>query len=52
MRDVQFPPDVTSFYSFVGCGLSQARCRGTACFVARHWDPEAWRKTVNQSPRV
>ena len=39
--DQENRPDVRSFYSLADVDLSQASCQGTACFVARHLNPDA-----------
>ena len=44
--------DVLSFYHLNGVDLSKACCQGTACFVARHLNPDRWRAAVAESPRV
>ena len=45
-------PDVASFYSLAGAGLTHASCQGTACFVSQRLCPGRWHKAVGQSPRV
>ena len=45
-------PDVESFYSLAGTNSSATRCCGTACFVARHRDPDGWRDAYSQTPRL
>ena len=52
MRNIHVQPDVESFYSLPGVNLSATRCCGTACFVARHRDPDCWREASLQSPRL
>jgi NADH:ubiquinone oxidoreductase subunit F (NADH-binding) len=52
MRNTHVQPDVESFYSLAGVDLSATRCCGTACFVARHRDPDGWREASSQSPRI
>ena len=44
--------DVRSFYALGDADLSGARCRGTACFVARHRAPARWSEAESQSPPV
>jgi hypothetical protein len=44
--------DVQSFYSLAGADLSQAVCRGTACFAARHAKLAQWQRAEKQVPRV
>ncbi len=44
--------EVDSFYHLSGCGLSGKACRGTACFAARHLNPERWAQALTQEPRV
>jgi NADH:ubiquinone oxidoreductase subunit F (NADH-binding) len=53
-RSVRAPnrPDIESFYHLAGCDLSGKACRGTACFVARHRNPERWAQATAQEPRV
>jgi NADH:ubiquinone oxidoreductase subunit F (NADH-binding) len=45
-------PDVKSFYSLADADFANAKCQGTACFVARHLNCEQWRAAEEQSPRV
>jgi NADH:ubiquinone oxidoreductase subunit F (NADH-binding) len=45
-------PDIESFYHLSGCDLSGKACQGTACFVARHLNPQRWEQATNQQPRV
>ena len=44
--------EVDSFYHLSGCTLSGKACRGTACFAARHLNPERWTQAITQEPRV
>ena len=44
--------EVDSFYHLSGCSLSGKACRGTACFAARHLNPERWAQAIVQEPRV
>jgi NADH:ubiquinone oxidoreductase subunit F (NADH-binding) len=44
--------DVDSFYHLSGCSLAGKACQGTACFVARHRNPERWAQATAQEPRV
>lgn len=44
--------DASSFYHLNGVDLSKVSCQGTACFVARHLNPNRWNEAVAQSPRV
>ena len=44
--------EVDSFYHLSGCSLSGKACRGTACFAARHLNPERWAQAVAQDPRL
>jgi NADH:ubiquinone oxidoreductase subunit F (NADH-binding) len=44
--------EVDSFYHLSGCSLSGKACRGTACFAARHLNPERWAQAIAQEPRV
>jgi NADH:ubiquinone oxidoreductase subunit F (NADH-binding) len=44
--------EVDSFYHLAGCSLSGKACRGTACFAARHLNPERWAQAIVQEPRV
>ena len=43
---------VDSFYHLSGCSLSGKVCNGTACFVARHLNPQRWAEAEPQTPRV
>ena len=52
MTKTHEPTDVASFYHLNGVELSKAYCQGTACFVARHLNPDRWREAAVQSPRV
>lgn len=45
-------PDIESFYHLSGCDLSGKACQGTACFVARHLNPQRWAQAIAQQPRV
>lgn len=45
-------PEVDSFYHLSGCILAGKACQGTACFVARHGNPQLWAQATNQEPRV
>jgi NADH:ubiquinone oxidoreductase subunit F (NADH-binding) len=44
--------DIDSFYHLLGCDISGKACRGTACFVARHLNPERWAQALAQERRV
>ncbi len=45
--------DPHSFYHLGGgCSLTGRACRGTACFVARHLNPERWTAAEQQQPRI
>jgi formate dehydrogenase iron-sulfur subunit len=44
--------EVDSFYHLAGCSLSGKACRGTACFAARHLNPERWAQAIAQEPRL
>jgi Respiratory-chain NADH dehydrogenase 51 Kd subunit len=44
--------EVDSFYHLSGCSLSGKACRGTACFAARHLNPQRWAQAITQEPRV
>lgn len=45
-------PDARSFYSLADGELGHVKCRGTACFVARHLALDRWRDAQQQSPPV
>lgn len=45
-------PDVASFYHLSGGSLSGKICNGTACFIARHRNPERWTQAEQQAPHV
>jgi NADH:ubiquinone oxidoreductase subunit F (NADH-binding) len=45
-------PDVDSFYHLFGCSLAGKACQGTACFVARHRNPQRWAQAIAQEPRL
>jgi NADH:ubiquinone oxidoreductase subunit F (NADH-binding) len=44
--------EVDLFYHLSGCNLFGKACRGTACFAARHLNPERWAQAITQDPRV
>ena len=44
--------EVDSFYHLSGCSLSGKACQGTACFAARHLNPERWAQAIAEEPRV
>ena len=44
--------EVASFYHLSGCSLPGKICNGTACFVARHLNPQRWAEAEQQTPRV
>lgn len=44
--------EIDSFYHLSGCNLSGKACRGTACFAARHLNPDRWAQAIAQKPRV
>jgi NADH:ubiquinone oxidoreductase subunit F (NADH-binding) len=44
--------DVDSFYHLTDVDLDDRCCRGLACFVARHLDPERWRDATGAEPRL
>ena len=45
-------PDVASFYHLSGGSLSGKICNDTACFIARHRNPERWTQAEQQAPHV
>ncbi len=45
-------PEVESFYHLSDCPLAGRACSGTACFVARHLNPQRWTQAQKQQPRV
>src|SRR5688500_15629030 len=45
-------PDVESFYHLPHGGHEGKACQGTACFAARHLNPERWAEASAQNPRV
>lgn len=45
-------PEVESFYHLAGCPLSGKACNGTACFVARHLNPQRWAEAEQQPSRI
>jgi NADH:ubiquinone oxidoreductase subunit F (NADH-binding) len=49
---VQHRRDVQSFHHLTDVDLDDRCCQGTACFVARHLDPERWREATAAGPRV
>jgi NADH:ubiquinone oxidoreductase subunit F (NADH-binding) len=44
--------DVESFYHLADTDVSGRACRGLACFVARHRNPERWRSACAPAARV
>jgi hypothetical protein len=52
MRAKAESADVASAYHLRGVSLEQRACAGTACFVGRALDPECWRATLGEEPRV
>ncbi len=44
--------DVESFYHLAHGGHAGKACQGTACFAARHLDPERWAEAQLNDPRV
>jgi NADH:ubiquinone oxidoreductase subunit F (NADH-binding) len=45
-------PDVESFYHLAHGGFEGKACQGTACFAARHLNPERWAEACENNPRV
>ncbi len=43
---------IDSFYHLRGVDLGEAVCQGTACFVARHLNPERWSKSLGGKDKV
>lgn len=43
---------IDSFYHLAQKQPGEILCQGTACFVARHLNPDRWREAALQSPRV
>jgi hypothetical protein len=41
-----------SFFHLEAVAITDQACQGTACFVARHRDPERWAQAEGESPRV
>ncbi|NOJ76886.1 NADH-quinone oxidoreductase subunit D [Myxococcus xanthus] len=52
MRPGMATPDLESFYHLGHEPLGDRACQGTACFVARHLQPERWRKALHDDTRV
>jgi NADH:ubiquinone oxidoreductase subunit F (NADH-binding) len=54
MRSVSPPTDPAwrSFFHLDGIAIESQLCQGTACFVARHRDPDRWRRAEAAEPRV
>ncbi|NVJ15443.1 NADH-quinone oxidoreductase subunit F [Myxococcus sp. AM010] len=44
--------ELESFYHLGHEPLGERACQGTACFVARHLQPERWRKALQDDTRV
>jgi NADH:ubiquinone oxidoreductase subunit F (NADH-binding) len=49
---VQHRSEFRSFYHLTDVDLDDRCCRGLACFVARHLDPDRWREATADGPRV
>jgi NADH:ubiquinone oxidoreductase subunit F (NADH-binding) len=49
---VQHRSEFRSFYHLTDPDLDDRCCRGLACFVARHLDPDRWREATADGPRV
>ena len=49
---VQHRSEFRSFYHLTDVDLDDRCCRGLACFVARHLDPDRWREATAAGPRV
>ena len=52
MRRKQDSEPIDSFYHLARVGEGEQLCRGTACFVARHLNPDHWSAVVSQEQRV
>jgi NADH:ubiquinone oxidoreductase subunit F (NADH-binding) len=48
----QLAPDVESFYHLPHGEHEGKACQGTACFAARHLNPQLWAEASAQNPRV
>lgn len=44
--------NVDSFYHLSETGVAEKSCCGTACFVARHLNPDLWQRASSQTERV
>jgi NADH:ubiquinone oxidoreductase subunit F (NADH-binding) len=49
---VQHRSEFRSFYHLTDVDLDDRCCRGLACFVARHLDPDRWREATADGPRL
>src|SRR5215469_4896318 len=47
-----FSPSVESFYHLPAAEIPAGRCRGFACFLARHRDPQGWKNATSHDPRI
>jgi NADH:ubiquinone oxidoreductase subunit F (NADH-binding) len=45
-------PTGDSFFHLAGVDVTDQPCQGTACFVARHRDPDRWARAVGSEPRI
>src|SRR6185503_5141540 len=45
-------PDVESFYHLPHGEHAGKACQGTACFAARHLNPDRWTEAMENHPRV
>jgi NADH:ubiquinone oxidoreductase subunit F (NADH-binding) len=52
MQGKHDPAHVDSFYHLPKEGNAEQFCQGTACFVARHMNPERWSAAVSGEQRV
>lgn len=46
------PAEGESFYHLADVTIGEQPCQGTACFLARHRDPQRWAEAQRATPRV
>jgi NADH:ubiquinone oxidoreductase subunit F (NADH-binding) len=52
MKEKEDSGHINSFYHLARIGEGEHLCQGTACFVARHLNPDHWSAAVSEEQRV
>lgn len=52
MKEKQDSGHIDSFYHLARIGKGEHLCQGTACFVARHLNPDRWSAAASQEQRM